>query len=182
MGNVLGVDWHGVFVPSQGLLEVVVRGTITYWVLFGILRFFLTRQAGAIGIADLLVVVLIADAAQNAMGSDYSSVTEGVVLVLTIVFWNWFIDWLGFRVPALRRLNRAEPLLLVEDGRMRRDVMNRALITPEELMSQLRQQGVADLKEARWVYLEGDGRVSVIKRDGDEQQGESGQDRQRLGA
>ena len=69
--------------------------------LFLILRFLLKRQSGVIGIADLLVVVLIVDAAQNAMASEYKSITESAILVLTIVFWNYAVDWLGFRFPAL---------------------------------------------------------------------------------
>jgi len=59
-----------------------------YLALFVILRFIARRQAGSFGPADLLVIVLIADAAQNGLGKDYTSVTEGIVLVLTIVGWE----------------------------------------------------------------------------------------------
>jgi uncharacterized membrane protein YcaP (DUF421 family) len=67
-----------------------------------------------IGIADLLVV----DAAQNAMASEYKSITESAIVVLTIVFWNYAVDWLGFRFPALQCLIRPPPLLLIKDGEM----------------------------------------------------------------
>jgi len=67
-------------------LGIFVRGSLTYIMLFVILRFLLKRQSGVIGIADLLVVVLIADAAQNAMAHEYKPITEGALLVLTIVF------------------------------------------------------------------------------------------------
>ena len=91
------VDWHSVFVPSIGILEVMLRGTIMYLALFAILRFIGRRQAGHFGPADLLVIVLIADAAQNGLGKDYQSVTEGIVLVLTIVAWEYLLDWLAWR-------------------------------------------------------------------------------------
>lgn len=161
-------DWHSVFVPQTPLLEMVLRGTITYVGLFAILRFFLKRQTGVVGIADLLVVVIIADAAQNAMGNDYRSVTEGAVLVLTIVFWNFAIDWLGYHVPWLTRFTRPEALALIVDGRMLRRNMASEMITDEELLSQLRQQGVESPDEVRRAYLEGDGRISVIRRDREE--------------
>src|SRR5918998_4148430 len=96
------IDWQELFVPQMPLAGVFLRGTLTYVMLFLILRFLLKRQSGVIGIADLLVIVLIADAAQNAMANEYKSITEGVMLVLTIVFWNFAIDWLGYHVPALR--------------------------------------------------------------------------------
>jgi uncharacterized membrane protein YcaP (DUF421 family) len=81
--------------PSLHIAEIILRGTIVYLFLFVLLRI-LRRGAGAIGISDLLVVVLIADAAQNAMASEYKSITEGLILVTTIVFWGLFsrLAWL----------------------------------------------------------------------------------------
>ena len=156
------VNWHDVFVPQSSLLEIFIRGTLTYFALFLILRF-TRRGTGAIGINDLLVIVLIADAAQNAMAGDYKSVTEGVFLVLTIGVWDYSLDWVGHKVPAMQRLLRPSALTLVENGKMNRRNMRQELITVEELMSQLRQQGIEDLKEVKKCCLEGDGEISVIK-------------------
>jgi len=158
------VDWDSVFVPSLSLAEVFLRGTLVYLLLFFILRF-LRREAGGLGISDLLVVVLIADAAQNAMGSEYKSFTEGAVLVGTIAGWDYFLDWLGFRFPAVQRLLRAAPLTLVKDGEMLRRNMRREFITEEELLSLLREQGIDDVRDVKKCCLEGDGRVSVVKND-----------------
>jgi uncharacterized membrane protein YcaP (DUF421 family) len=157
------VEWREIFVPAQPILEMVLRGTLMYLFLFAVMRFLLKRQSGVIGIADLLVVVLIADAAQNALGAEYRSVTEGAVLVLTIVFWNYLIDWVGYRFPSLARFTRPAPLMLVDQGRMLRRNMASEMITREELMSQLRQQGLEALDEVKACYIEGDGRISVIR-------------------
>ena len=157
------IDWTSMFVPSIHLAEVFLRGTIIYLLLFFLLRLF-RREAGAIGISDLLVVVLIADAAQNAMASDYKSITEGAVLVGTIVFWDYFLDWLGYRIPAVRRILRPAPLLLVKDGRLQRRNMRQEMVTEEELMGLLREQGIENLEEVKKSYLEADGHISVIKK------------------
>jgi len=167
-------DWQAMFVPETSLIEVFLRGTITYVGLFAILRFFMKRQTGVIGIADLLIVVLIADAAQNAMSADYKTLTEGAVLVLTIVFWNFAIDWLGYHVPWFARFTRPRALLLIQQGRMLRKNMESEMITTEELLSQLRQQGVSDPSEVERAFLEGDGRISVIRRDREETQKKDG--------
>src|SRR5215203_4940669 len=111
------IKWESVFVPYMSIPEIILRGTLIYLFLFIVLRV-LRRGAGAIGISDLLVIVLIADAAQNALGSEYKSVTEGVVLVLTIVGWDYLLDWLGFRIPVLRPLLRPNALLLVKNGKL----------------------------------------------------------------
>ena len=143
---------------------MILRGTLTYIMLFLILRFLLKRQTGVIGIADLLVIVLIADAAQNAMAAEYKSITEGALLVLTIVFWNYALDWLGYRFPAFQRLVRSPPLPLIKDGQMLFRNMRHETITQEELNSQLRQQGIKSCDEVREAFIEGDGRISIIKR------------------
>lgn len=158
------VDWRALFSPSLNLLEIVLRGTLVYLFLLFVLRV-LRRDAGAMSLADLLLVVLIADAAQNAMGSEYKSVTEGVMLVSTIAFWDYFIDWLGYRFPSIRRLLQPAALLLIKDGQLQRRNMRRELITLEDLMGQLREQGVEKVEEVKKCYLEGDGHISVIKRD-----------------
>jgi uncharacterized membrane protein YcaP (DUF421 family) len=158
------IDWRAVFTPSINLFEIFVRGTITYLFLFLVLRI-LRRQAGTIGIADLLVVVMIADAAQNAMGSDYRSVTEGIVLVATIAGWDYFLDWLAFRFPPLQRVLSPPPLLLIRDGKIMRRSLQKEMITREELMSHLREAGVEDVSNVKKAYLEVDGRFSVITRE-----------------
>jgi uncharacterized membrane protein YcaP (DUF421 family) len=159
------IDWNGVFVPSLGIAEIVLRGTLMYLGLFAILRFMARRQAGHFGPADLLVIVLIADAAQNGLGKEYQSVTEGLVLVATIVAWEYFIDWLTFRFPALRPFLRPPPLTLVQDGRIVEEAMRKEMLSMDELASQLRQQQVREIAEVSLAMLEGDGRLSVLRRE-----------------
>ena len=168
MGSLAEVDWNAIFVPATPLAEVIVRGTITYLALFVCMRFLLKRQTGVIGIADLLVVVLIADAAQNAMASEYRSVTEGAVLVGTIIFWNYAIDWLGYHISAFQRFVRPAPLAIVERGRMLRRNMRQEYITEEELMAQLRKHGVDDVADVERAVIEGDGSISVMPYEKDE--------------
>jgi uncharacterized membrane protein YcaP (DUF421 family) len=168
------IDWHEVFIPTKSIPEIILRGTFTYIMLFLILRFLLKRQTGVIGVADLLVIVLIADATQNAMASEYKSVTEETVLVLTIVFWNFAIDWLGFHFPTFQRLTRPPPLPLIEDGKMLRRNMQKEMITTEELNSQLRQQGIEHCSEVKKAFIEGDGSISIIRKDKEETGNQAG--------
>jgi uncharacterized membrane protein YcaP (DUF421 family) len=160
----LVIDWQALFVPSLGIAEVVVRGTIMYLALFLMLRFVSRRQAGNFATADLLVIVLIADAAQNALGKDYSSVTEGIALVATIVAWEYILDWLAWQFPRLRPVLRPAPLKLVEDGKLLSGNMQREMLTEDELRSQLRQKAIEDIAEVRVARLEGDGQISVLKK------------------
>jgi uncharacterized membrane protein YcaP (DUF421 family) len=162
--DALSVDWTRLFQPSGSLLELVIRGSLLYLALFTMLRLLPRRQVGSVGVADLLVLMLLADAAQNGMSGEYTSVTEGVVLVATIFFWDYLIDWVDTRFPALR-LSESGPLPLVRDGRLLRTNMDRERVSEEELMSQLRQHGVEDVASVKRAYVEGNGSISVIEKD-----------------
>jgi uncharacterized membrane protein YcaP (DUF421 family) len=164
MKPLVHLDWQAIFIPTGSVAEIILRGTLVYLCLFYCLRF-LRRETGVIGISDLLVVVLIADAAQNAMRSDYKSVTDGAILVATIIGWDYVLDWAGYRFPWFQRFLRPAPVLLVKDGRLLRRNLHRELITEAELMSQLRQHGVDHVAQVQKAYIEGDGRISVIARE-----------------
>ncbi|HEX2894548.1 MAG TPA: YetF domain-containing protein [Marmoricola sp.] len=159
------VDWKGIFVPDTSVLEIFVRGTIVYLVLFLMLRLVLKRQRGGVAFTDLLVIVLVADAAQNAMAGQYNSLPDGLLLVAVIIGWAYTLDWLGYRVPWVQRLLNPRGVHLVRDGHVVRHTMRKENITDEELRSELRTQGVDDLDEVDEVILEGDGRVSVVRKD-----------------
>lgn len=170
------VDWARLFVPSTPILELIIRGTVMYLALFTILRVVLKRESGSLSVTDLLVVVLLADAAQNGMAGSYSSITEGLIVVLTIVFWSYALSWVGYHFSPVERAVYPEPLMLVRDGEIQWENMEKELVTWEELLSQLRHKGIDRLSEVKEVYLEGDGRVSVIKRDAEEEDVEDDSD------
>ncbi|MDQ3271768.1 MAG: DUF421 domain-containing protein [Pseudomonadota bacterium] len=159
----MALDFHALFGLSLNPLELVLRGSIMYWLLFLLFRFVLRRDVGALGIADVLLLVLIADASQNAMAGGYESITDGCVLVLTIAGWNYVMDWGSFHLPWVRKLVESPPVLLIKNGRLHRRNMRHELITTEELWGKLRLQGVKDLSEVQSAFIESDGEISVLK-------------------
>ena len=165
MDTFFAIDWAQIFKPDTPPLEIFLRGSIVYLALFTLLRLVLRREAGTIGMSDLLVVVLIADAAQNAMAGNYNSVPDGILLVATIIFWSFALDWLGYHVSWIGRFVNPPPLPLVRNGQLLRRNMRRELVSEEELMSHLRQHGVMDLDAVQLACMEGDGRISIITRD-----------------
>jgi len=157
----INIDWRSMFVPTESILEVVIRGTIMYIGMFALLRVF-RRQAGSIGIADLLVIVVIADAAQNGMAGDSRSITEALILIATIVLWDWFFDWLGFKSPFWERILQPQPLLLIENGEVIQKNLDQEMIKEDDLLAQLREEGIDDFSRVRKCYLESNGHFSVL--------------------
>ena len=80
------MDWKSLFLPDVPLFEIILRGSVLYITLFVLLRVVLKRQAGSLGMTDLLLITLLADASQNAMAGGYNSILSGIVLVCTIIF------------------------------------------------------------------------------------------------
>lgn len=158
------IDWRAIFVPQNSLVEPVIRGTIMYLGILVMLRLVLRRQVGGIGTADVLVVVLIAEVAGNSIAPAEQSVVEGLLLVATIFFWSYLIEWLQFRYPGFQRLIRDPKLKLIDKGRLLRRNMRREFVTREELMAQIREQGLENCSEVKAAYLEADGSISIIKR------------------
>lgn len=166
------LNWSELFLPAHPF-EMMLRGTVTYLSLFLLMRFVLKREAGSIGTADLLMIVVIADAAQNALAGKYESITDGVILVVTIIFWNYAIDFAIFHSPFMRRLLQDKPLLLVKNGQMFHRNMRKELITKEELITELREHGIEDVAEVKEARIEEDGHISVIKKKKDGDTGKS---------
>jgi len=158
------VDWAGLFGLSVPPLELIVRGSAMYLFLFLMFRVVVRRRIGAVGMADILVLVIVADAAQNAMAGEYKSVTDGAILVGTILAWDMLIDWANWRFPALRGWLEAPPLLLVRNGHVIRRNLRHEFVTEDELQAKLRQKGVKDVGEVAEARMESDGEVSVIKK------------------
>jgi uncharacterized membrane protein YcaP (DUF421 family) len=158
------VDWSQVFVPSGSLLEIIVRGSVIYLCVFAFMRV-MRRDAGHLSRADLLFVTLVSDAAQNGMAGEYRSVTEGLVLIGTILGWNFGLDWLAFHLPFVRRLLEPAPLLLIRDGRLLRRNMRAELVTREELFAHLREAGLEGPAQVKRCYVESEGQFTVIRAD-----------------
>jgi uncharacterized membrane protein YcaP (DUF421 family) len=84
--------------------------------------------------------------------------------VATIVGMSWLIDWLGYHVAFMRRFVHPERKPLVVNGRVIRKNLAKELMTEDELMTQLRLQGVDQIQKVKAAFLEGNGEISVIQR------------------
>lgn len=162
-------DFAAMFALTMNPLELVLRGTLVYFGLVLLFRYLLRRDLGELGVADVLFVALLADAAQNGMAGEYRSVTDGAILLGTLGAWNAALNFATFRWRFARRLFEAPTVELVRDGKVIRRNLKREWVTVEELMGKLREQGIADVGEVRVAVLEADGELTVLKEEGGDQ-------------
>jgi uncharacterized membrane protein YcaP (DUF421 family) len=86
------------------------------------------------------------------------------VLVATIVFWDFLIDWLTYKLPALGKILEPPTIPLIRNGRLIRRNLHQEMISAEEIKAQLRQHGVEQIADVKVAYIESDGAISVVKR------------------
>lgn len=162
------MDWLAVLVPSLPVLEIIARGTITFLVLYVLMRLVGRRESASVGMTDVLVIVLVADAASTGMNGDSQTLGDGFILVLVILFWSTFIDAMSYRFRWFRKLMKAGPRPLVEDGNFVRRTLRREFMTKDEVMTQLRLHGVEDTSQVHRAFLEANGSISIVTHDEDE--------------
>lgn len=155
------IHWAALFDPTISIIALIARASFVYIGLYVMLRLFTFRHAGQMGVADLLLITLIASAVQNGMAHGETTVTSGMILAATIFFWSWFLDWLSARVPRLAWMTQTEPRRIVHDGHMNRAAMRADLVTEGDLMAQIRKAGVDELHNVKNAYVEGDGTITV---------------------
>jgi uncharacterized membrane protein YcaP (DUF421 family) len=164
-------EWDAIFLPSVPLLDLFLRGTLIFLALTGLTRIVGQRESGGLGITDLMVVVLVAEAANPGLAGDAKSVTDSLLQIAVILGWSVALDAVAYRWPSIGRILKARPKPLIEDGRLNRQVMRREFLADGEVMSQLRLQGIEDPGRVRRAYIEPNGQVSILTREDPEPTG-----------
>lgn len=162
------MDWSELFVPAVPLGETLVRGTVVFLALLLMMRLAGQREAGGLGLTDLLVVVLIAQGAAGGLIGDSTTITDSLLLVATILGWSVVVDALSYRFPRVARVLKSRPRVLARRGSLDRHALHREFMTRDEVMSQLRLHGITDLADVEQVVLEPNGMISVVRRDREE--------------
>ena len=144
--------------------ELVLRGSVVYLVLFLLFRFSGKRQAGQMTPFDLLLLLIISNAVQNAMVGSDTSLPGGLLVAAVLIFWNQLLGWITSRSRRVEALVDGRPEVLVHNGQVFADVLARNRLSLEELRSALRREGCFDLNEVAFAVLETNGAISVKTR------------------
>lgn len=153
------------WVFDSTLLQIALRAAIIYVVVLVGIRVTGKRQVGQMTPFDLVLLLLIANAVQNAMTGPDTSVTGGLVAAATLLALNAAVTRLVWRHKQVRELVEGTPTLLIHDGKILRAHLDREKITVEELEQALREHGIASVEDVSGAVLEIDGTISALRRD-----------------
>jgi uncharacterized membrane protein YcaP (DUF421 family) len=155
---------HALFSPHESFLALIVRSLVVYAFLLVALRISGRRELGQMTSFDLVLLLVISNAVQNAINAGDNSLVGGIVSAVTLLLLNWAMGWASYRWHWAERIIQGRPMSIVSDGKVHLGAMRRELITLSELRSALRKQGVARITDCDAVILEPDGTLSVRRK------------------
>src|SRR3954468_16687231 len=151
-------------VPSVPLWNLILRTVIVYIAVLMLLRLSGKRQVANLGTSELVALLLISNAVQNAMNGGDNSLTGGLVLAGVLMVMSFILAALTYFSRDWERFIQGRPTLLIHHGVLQRHNLRRELLNVRELRAQLRKQGVQNIAEVEEAVLESDGYISVVRK------------------
>jgi uncharacterized membrane protein YcaP (DUF421 family) len=151
------------WIPDVPLVEKVVRSVAVYVFLLAAFRLVGKRQVGQMTPFDLVVLLIISNIVQNALIGDDNSLGGGLLGATTILVVNALVAWMTFRSKRLRRVVEHTPTILVRHGQILWENLARERLSLSEFHAALRREGVVTVRGLRYVLIEQDGHLSVLR-------------------
>ena len=145
-------------------MDIAIRATIIFFMLFIVLRLMGKRQLGQMTPFEFVALVVLGDFVQQAVTHNDFSITAATLAVVTFAFWSLILGWISYFWPLARRILEGEPRVIIRDGKMNQKMLSRDKISHEEVLSEMRLSGIARLEEVEWAILEPSGKISLIER------------------
>ncbi len=145
--------------------NIILRSLAVYVFIILAIRLFGKKELSQLSITDLVLILLISNAVQNAMVGPDSSLSGGLVAALTLFVLNYLIKIISFKSKVFSKVLEDEPVMLVYKGFVKNKNLQNQKITIEELEALAREHGVKSIKDAELIMLEKDGSISVISKE-----------------
>lgn len=153
------------FEMSMPWWEFVLRAVVVYVVLLAMIRLSGKRTMGQFTAFDMLLIVLLGNAVQNALLGSDTSMAGGLLLAATLIVLNWTVGLLTSRSKRAERLLEGAPVVLARNGHIYRDVLRRELVSRDDFAKAMREAGLSDVDRIHLALLETNGRITILTRE-----------------
>jgi uncharacterized membrane protein YcaP (DUF421 family) len=157
------LNWYAIFNPQVPFAELLVRTSCIFFGCLILFRFIPRKVLAKIGLADLLLIAVFAGAVRNGLVGKSDSVTDCLIVMALLVALDWSIEWMGATFPGLGKLLYPGPIRLVQNGKICKRGLERSMLTEEQLMTRVRAEGLADIRQVLAAFIEANGKITVVK-------------------
>jgi uncharacterized membrane protein YcaP (DUF421 family) len=159
------LDWRSIIFQNwQGIVRTIVIGVLAYTTLIVFLRISGKRTLAKLNAFDLVVTVALGSTLSAILLQESVALAEGAVALALLILMQFLVTYTSVRWPSFARFVRAEPTLLVRNGKVCQEAMKRERITESEALSAVRAGGGHDIGEVETLILESDGTLNVSLR------------------
>lgn len=152
-------------------MEIIIRATIVYWILWLVMRGIGKRELSEMSPFDLILLITIGDLVQQAVTQNDFSITGMLLAVGTFAFWVVLVGTVGFKSQGMRRILNGTAAVVVRDGVPLERVLRLQRVTLDDLHEAAREQGISNLRDIQLAILEPDGKFSIITKQADDGSG-----------
>jgi len=145
-----------------GLLIIVGKSSLIYVFIVAAIRLFGKKELAQLSVIDLVFILLISNAVQNAMVGNDNTVQGGIAAALGLFIVNYIFKFISFRSAGFSKALQGEAVLLIYEGKMIEKNLEKAMITKEEVEAAVREHGVEHCADVNLAVMEVDGNISVI--------------------
>lgn len=146
------------------MVTAFIRTIILYLILIIGLRLTGKRQIGELEPIELVLTLLLSDLASVPMQDFGIPLLNGLVPIVTLLSLSTLFSYFSMRSMRFRSLVCGEPAIIIREGKLLQDVMRHNRLTLDELLEELRGQGISDLNDVKYAILETSGQLSVLLR------------------
>jgi uncharacterized membrane protein YcaP (DUF421 family) len=144
-------------------VESVIRAVAIYALLLVLFRITGNRSLGQITTFDFVLLLIISEAAQNGMVGNNDSITNAVILIVTLVTVDVLLSLLKTRAPRIERWLEGAPLVIVEHGQPLLDRMRRARVDEQDVLAAARRhRGFERMAQIKYAVLERGGDITIL--------------------
>ena len=149
----------------MGALVIAGKTSAIYvFLIFG-LRLLGKRELGQMSIYDLILIIVISNSVQNAMVGKDTSLVGGMVAALTLLVIDRILTFFMVRSTDFKHWMVGEPVLIVKDGKLLKQPMDREGVTRGHVEAAMREHGIGDLEDIQMAVLEIDGSISIVQKE-----------------
>ena len=143
-------------------LHIILSTSAVFFFIMIVFRIFGKTELAQLSITDLVFVLLISNAVQNAMVGPDTSLLGGLVAASVLFFINMVLKRIKYRFPIFKKFMEGEPIILVYKGVINTANCRKVGITEDEILETIREHGSDSVDEVNSVILEADGNISVV--------------------